>query len=355
MNVPPLKIIAFEITRRCGLACRHCRGDSRNESYPDELSFDEIARILESIGSFSSPIIIVTGGEPLSRPDVYDIAARSTALGMRTVLATCGHLLDDGTVPRLLESGISRISVSLDGASSTTHDNFRGVTGAFDAALKGLDAARRHGLEFQINSTLTTLNIGELDALHDLAVKLGAAAFHPFLLVPMGRGKGLADSALSGEEYEAALEHIADLADSSPLEIKPTCSPHYARVIRQRKKERIIQDSASDIQPPSNRHAMTKGCLGGQGFAFISHTGIVQMCGFIEIEAGNLRKNGYDFRDIWEHSEFFGEIRDIDNYHGKCAVCGFRRVCGGCRARAYYVDGDYLADEPHCIYVPGEP
>ena len=368
MNVPPLRLIAMEITRTCSLACIHCRGDSHNESYPDELSLDEIKIILDNIAEFSQPIIIITGGEPLTRSDVFDITAYSTVLGLRTVLATCGHLLNDETVPKLLNSGVSRISVSLDGASPSTHDSFRGVPGAFEAALRGLKTARQYGLDFQINSTLTTLNIGELEALHDLAVNLGAVGFHPFLLVPMGRGKGLADYALSGEEYETTLVRISKIATHSSIEIKPTCSPHYIRVACQmsevssaqaeRETASGVQSSSTPVHSPSAggsdsiRYTITKGCLGGQGFVFISHVGKVQMCGFLEIEAGNLRACGYNLKQIWETSEFFKEIRDIDNYHGKCAVCEYRYACGGCRARAYYTTGDYLAEEPNCIYIP---
>ena len=165
MNVPPLKLVAFEITRTCKMKCRHCRGDSRDESYTGQLSFDEIRKIFDNIAVFAKPIMIITGGEPLTRPDVFDITAYSTTLGFRTVLATCGHLLNDETVGKLIDTGVQRISVSLDGSSAETHDNFRGVPGAFDGALKGLAVARKHGLDFQINSTITSLNIGELEAL----------------------------------------------------------------------------------------------------------------------------------------------------------------------------------------------
>ena len=370
MKIPPLRLVALEITRTCKLACKHCRGDSHNEQYPDELSLAEIKAIIDNIAAFSQPIIIITGGEPLTRADVFNIASYSSSKGLRTVLATCGHLLNDEIVQKLLSSGISRISVSIDGASSTTHDNFRGVPGAFDAAISGLKTARKYGLDFQINSTLTTLNVRELEALHDLAVNLGAVGFHPFLLVPMGRGEGLTDCALSGDEYETTLNRIFEIASTSPIEIKPTCSPHYSRVIKQNSVEtftKIERDGAPDkstITAPayshssnghrSNRYKITKGCLGGQGFVFISHMGKVQMCGFLEIEAGNLRTCGFDFKHIWETSEFFNKIRDIDNYHGKCSFCEYRFICGGCRARAYYKTGNYLAEEPQCIYLPGK-
>ena len=357
MNASSLRLIAFEVTRTCNLICKHCRGDSKKMTYPDELTFKEIQSILDNVASFSSPIIIITGGEPFTRKDIFDITAYSTSLGLRTVLATCGHFLNDDNVQKLIDTGISRISVSLDGATHDVHDNFRGIPGAFETAVKGLQTARKHGLDFQINSTLTALNIDELEAIHDLAGSLGATAFHPFLLVPMGRGTELIDCALSPDEYEDALVRISKIALNSPLEIKPTCSPHYSRVIRQMKAS---DKSISHPSPPSQKsanehsvgHSASKGCIGGKNFIFISHTGKVQICGFLEVEAGDLRDENYDLRPIWEKSEFLKEIRSTDDYHGKCGICEYRNVCSGCRARAYYSSGDYLGDEPKCIYIP---
>jgi radical SAM protein with 4Fe4S-binding SPASM domain len=344
MNVPALRLIALEITRTCTLACRHCRGDSRLREYPDELSFAEIIRLLDTIASFASPILIITGGEPLLRPDVFDIARYATGkLGFRTVLATCGHLLDEKTVESLKDAGVSRISVSLDGALPETHDRFRGVPGAFEKTIRGIQTASAHGLPFQINSTITTGNIDELEALHGLAVSLGAEAFHPFLLVPMGRGKEIAGQALSPEAYEAALRRIAGMAARSPIEIKPTCAPHYARIAR---------ESGNNLGKGAGSGTMTKGCLGGQGFVFVSHTGRVQPCGFLELEAGDIRAGAVDLRGIWEHSELFENIRCREKYHGKCGVCEYLMVCGGCRARAYALTGDVLGEEPDCIHIP---
>jgi radical SAM protein with 4Fe4S-binding SPASM domain len=353
MNTPPLRLIALEVTRTCPLSCLHCRGDSRHEEYTEELTFAEIRAILENTAAFASPILIITGGEPLTRPDVYEIAHCSRSLGFRTVLATCGQFLDDVTVKRLLAAGVSRISVSLDGASAETHDRFRGVPGAFQAAVRGLAAARRGGLEFQVNSTLTALNIDELESLHTLAVSLGAAGFHPFLLVPMGRGKGLSNWSLSPEAYETTLKRIARIAAESPIEIKPTCSPHYIRVAGTRLRNTPPDDAGE--APGQNRRGagMTKGCLGGQGFVFISHRGIVQICGFLDCEAGNLRETNYDLKGIWESSPLFTAVRDTERYHGKCGYCEYNRVCGGCRARAYALSGDYLGEEPNCTYQPG--
>ena len=345
MTAPGLRLVAFEVTRTCPLACKHCRGDSASEAYTDEVRLDEIQTIFDNITAFAHPIMIITGGEPLTRPDIFDITAASTAAGFRTVLATCGALLDLPTAKRLVSTGVQRISVSLDGATASSHDSFRGVPGAFDSALRGIRAAREAGLPFQVNSTLTTLNINELDALYDLAISLGAEAFHPFLLVPMGRGALIANTALSPTDYEAALVKIAKLAASSPFEIKPTCSPHYSRITRQMRK-------GAATKAPKGHGAMTRGCLGGQGFVFISHRGTVQMCGFLEIEAGNLRTSDYDIAGIWESSPLFTEVRNAPSYTGKCGICEYFSVCGGCRARAYAVGGDHLGDEPSCLYEP---
>ncbi len=357
MNLPPLRLIALEITRTCRLACKHCRGDSHDETYHDELSLDEIKKTLDNIASFAKPIIIVTGGEPLTRSDVFDITAYSHSLGLRTVLATCGQLLTKETVGKLIDTGVKRISVSLDGPTARKHDDFRSVPGAFESAIKGLAEARAQGLEFQINSTLTTLNVEDIEALHDLAVSLGAVGFHPFLLVPMGRGKGLADFAIPPEEYESALIKIAEIAARSPMEIKPTCSPHYSRVSRELKRQKSVSVNRPEISgtvKTGHPHGatMTKGCLGGQGFVFISHVGKVQICGFLELEAGDIREERYDFKSIWETSSLFNDIRSMEKYHGKCGVCEYGRGGGGGRARAYYNSGDYLEDEPNCLYVP---
>ena len=355
-TIPLLRLVAFEITKTCLLSCKHCRGDSKNEKYENELTLDEIKKILDNIASFSKPIMIITGGEPLTHPDVFDITGYSNSLGLRTVLATCGQQLDERTVGKLIESGVQRISVSIDGATAASHDSFRGVPGAFDAAQRGIEAARSAGLDFQINSTLTTLNVNELEILHDLAVSLGAVSYHPFLLVPMGRGQELSEYALLPEEYEDTLKKIAEISLRSPIEIKPTCGPHYSRIFRQ-----VKRSAPQEAQAPENKHrskphghgsGMTRGCLGGQGFVFISHTGKVQICGFLEVEAGDLRKESYDFKKIWETSPLFNDVRAKDKYIGKCGVCEFWNVCGGCRARAYYQKGDYLEDEPNCIYIP---
>ncbi len=343
-----LRLVAWEVTRSCNLNCRHCRAAAEKGPYSGELSTDECEKLLITIAGFSHPIIILTGGEPMLRPDIYHIAEFGTSLGLRMVMAPCGKLLTEDTCKRLLASGIRRISLSIDGATAQTHDSFRRVKGAFDSVMEGIRAARETGLEFQINTTVTKLNIDELPDIFDLAIRLGAVSFHPFLLVPTGRGKELADQEIAPEEYERVLTWIYDHRATVGMSLKPTCAPQYYRILRQNERK-----AGRSVAPETHGlDAMTKGCLGGQGFAFISHVGVVQICGFLDVAAGNLRENGFDFRSVWENSPLFRDMRDLDKYHGRCGRCEFRRVCGGCRARAYAATGDYLAEEPYCVYEP---
>jgi heme b synthase len=339
-------LIAWEITRSCNLNCVHCRAAAQYGPYENELTTEECKKLLDNIASFSNPIIILTGGEPLLRPDIFEIAQHGTNLGLRMVMAVNGVLITDEIAKKMKQVGIQRVSISIDGATKESHDNFRKVEGAFEGALRGIEILKKNGIEFQINTTITKRNLKELPKILNLAVELGAVAYHPFLLVPTGRGKELASEALSAKEYEEVLEWFEDMRDKVPLQFKPTCAPHYYRIIRQKAKEK---GKTVDFKT-YGLDAMTKGCLGGQGFAFISHQGIVQICGYMEVPCGNVREQ--DFKTIWETSPVFLKMRDLDHYHGKCGVCEYRKVCGGCRARAYELTGDYLAEEPLCTYTP---
>ena len=342
------RLIAWEVTRRCILNCRHCRASAGQNTGGDEFSTDECRKLLDNIASFAKPIIILTGGEPMLRADIYEIAAYARGLGLPVVMAPCGLLLDDETVGKIIAAGIHRISVSLDGATAATHDDFRGQAGAFDTCLAGIAAARRAGLDFQINTTVSRHNIQELAAIRDLAIRLGASVFNPFLLVPTGRGRGLIDQELSAEQYEQALQWLAGQQVRSDIQIRVTCAPHYQRILRQCGGNIAAKNASGQPARP-----VQTGCMGGKGFAFVSHVGVVQICGFLDTPCGDLRQAGYDLRKIWETSEVFRRVRDVDSYHGKCGRCEFRTVCGGCRARAYAMTGDYLAAEPFCTYQPG--
>jgi len=332
-----LRMVAWELTRSCNLACRHCRASSEYGPYPDELSTDECLRILDDIASFSRPIIILTGGEPLLRKDIFEIAEYGKAKGLTIVMASNGTMLNDENIKRIIASGIRRISVSLDGPDEASHDNLRQVPGAFKMAIEGIEKAKKAGLEFQVNTTITTRNIKLLPEIINLAKALGAKAHHIFLLVPTGRAKEMINEELSTSEYEETLKLLVQEKTRSSLEIKITCAPHFNRILLE----------ASSESAPSLRG---RGCMGGVSFCFISHLGDLQPCGYLEIKCGNIREQG--FKKIWLESEVFNNIRDWSKYNGKCGVCEFKVVCGGCRARAHAKYGDYLGQEPYCAYEP---
>jgi heme b synthase len=342
------RLIAFEVTRTCDLKCRHCRASAEGAVYDNELTLPEITAILENVAVFAKPIIILTGGDPLKRPDIDDIIRTGTALGLRMVMSPCGKKFTARRAAELRGAGLQRISISLDGANAATHDAFRGVAGAFDDALAALQAAKDAGLSFQINTTVSRVNLHELDALCDLAEELGAEAFSPFLLVPTGRGREMADEGLSAGQYEQVLNWLYERKLVSRMHIRPTCAPHFYRILRQRERA-----AGRSVTPDTHGlDAMSKGCMGGQSFAFISHTGTVQICGFLDVPCGDLRQAGLDFQALWNSSPVFRQIRSLSSYHGRCGRCEYRTVCGGCRARAYALTGDYLAEEPYCLHEP---
>ena len=339
----PPRLIAWEITRRCNLKCVHCRAGAEDQDYPGELTTAEAFKFIDDLAEWAKPILILTGGEPLLREDVFDLAARARDKGLKPVMAPNGSLLTEEKARRAVESGIARISVSIDGPDAASHDKFRQVPGAFDMALAGIEAAKKAGLEFQINTSITPTNKDQLPAMLELAKKLGAAAHHVFLLVPTGRAKGM--ESLAAEEYEQTLDWFYDQR-SCGMQLKATCAPHYYRILRQRAKA----DGEEVTFKSHGLEAVTRGCLGGIGFAFVSHVGQVQPCGYLELSAGNIKET--PFKEIWDHSALFNRLRDFKSYQGKCGQCEYIRVCGGCRARAYEMSGSELAEEPLCSYQP---
>ncbi len=343
-KAPALRLLAWEVTRRCNLACLHCRAAAGLGPYPGELSTAEGLALLNDLAAMGQVVVILTGGEPLLRDDIYDLAAHGAKLGLRMVMAVNGTLLTPAIAVRLKEVGVQRLSISLDGATAASHDRLRAVAGAFAGALAGVAACRESGLPFQINTTVTRSNITELPAIYELAISLNAAALHVFVLVPTGRGELIRDQLLAPQEYEETLRWLLDRQQEGRLFIKPTCAPQYYRLWRQ-----DAQARGEKITPATHGlEAMTKGCLGGQGFAFVSYRGEVQPCGYLELMAGNIRETL--FKEIWANSPLFQQLRAVDEYHGKCHACQYRKVCGGCRARAYALTGDVLAEDPICPY-----
>lgn len=339
------RVLAWELTRRCNLNCIHCRATASMEAPEGELTLDEYKALADNVASFSSPIIILTGGEPLLRPDLYEIADYVTNKGLRAAVSTNGTLVTEEVAKRLKEVGVNASSISIDGSTAAIHDDFRQQPGAFEASVRGMKIFKDAGLKVQVNTSLTRRNLHDLEPIHDLVKKLGADAWHVFMLVPTGRGGEAGQAELiTADDYERTLNRIYEWNRDEAMEIKPTCAPQYYRILRQRAKADGIPVDVEHF----GLNARTRGCLAGVGFGFVSYRGEVYPCGYYPILAGNIREKS--FREIWEKSELMTKLRDFKGYGGSCGKCGYIRVCGGCRARAYAVTGDDLAAEPFCSF-----
>lgn len=354
------RLIFWETTAGCNLRCIHCRRiEAAGGLLPEDLTTAESRALIDQIAALDSPIFVLSGGEPLLRPDIFALARYASDRGLRTALATNATLIDRPAARRVLAAGVQRVAVSLDGATARTHDSFRGLPGSYAAALSGIDCLRAEGISVQINTTVARHNVEELPDIFALALSLGADALHVFLLVPVGCGVDIADEQMiSPQEYERVLEWVWERDQEGPLELKATCAPHYLRVVRQQPAERRREPAAIAARPAiegarghaRGLHALTKGCLAGSGVCFVSHRGEVFPCGYLPLRAGSIREQ--PLREIWERAPVFEALRDPDAVGGKCGVCEFRRVCGGCRARALGMSGDYMAEEPFCVYEP---
>lgn len=345
-----LRLVFWETTAGCNLECIHCRRlEVAKEMMKDDLSTEEAFRLIDGIASAGRPILVLSGGEPLLRSDLFEIARYAKEKGLVVSLATNGTLIEAAMAREIKAAGVKRAAVSLDGAKAETHDTFRRQLGSFHRALEGIAFLRWVGVEVQINTTIARHNIDELHRIYALAVELGAVAFHVFMLVPVGCGLEIASSQmLPAERYEEALNELYELSKEGKLHVKATCAPHYYRIVRQRMKAEGKKLSFEK----DGMAAMTKGCLAGTGVCFVSHKGEVFPCGYLPVVAGNVRKASFDF--IWRHSPVFWTLRAPELLGGKCGACEYKRVCAGCRARAYAATGDYLAEEPYCIYEPGK-
>ena len=385
------RLIFWELTKGCNLRCIHCRASATELSSPSDLSTQVALDIIDQIAAVSNPILVLSGGEPLFRSDIFQLARYGTDKGLRVALATNGTLVTKQVARKIVDSGVKRVAISLDGADALTHDTFRGIPGAFDAALTGFRNLKDLGVSVQINTTVARHNAHQLPQVLALAKSLGADGLHTFLLVPVGCGVDIAaEQMVPPEEYERMLNWFYDQSLEGGIELKATCAPHYFRVVRQRRAEHhsalaAVQTALSAIEAspgigptdmtmpgstgielkpngigkavghpgkhPSDMNAMTKGCLAGTAVCFISNQGEVYPCGYLPALAGDLKKQ--PFADIWENSVVFNQLRDVNNLKGKCGCCEFRNVCMGCRARAFAATGNYLDEEPLCVYQPG--
>ena len=376
MTYPAPRLVFWETTAGCNLKCIHCRRITiADQLTPQDLSTQEAFKMVDEIAATGKPVFVLSGGEPLFRPDILDIARYATDAGLPVALATNGTMVDDAMAAKIKASGVQRVSISFDGADAATHDAFRGIEGSFEAAIKGFRALRNVGIPVQINTTVAKHNQSQLNDVLTMAKDLDAIGLHLFLLVPVGCGVEIAeDQMVSAADYENILNWLYDMEQKeTEIQFKATCAPHYFRVMRQRKAEErragvVVSNGnghshgnghgASSMPASYDRqvnghphmHAATKGCLAGTGVIFVSHRGEIFPCGYLPIEAGNVRDEA--FGDIWQDSPLLAEMRDPDLLGGKCGICQFKHLCSGCRARAYGTGGDYLAEEPFCAYDP---
>jgi len=386
-------MLFWETTIRCNLACAHCRRLESNEAGPADLSTSQAEALIDQLAELGRrqqrrgegvpplhpvarasrpcvhvgaigheeqgqdalatmapavpmPVLVFSGGEPLCRNDLFHLVGRARQHGIILALATNGTLIDSDKARQIHDSGIARVSVSLDGATADVHDIMRQIPGAFDKAIQGIRQLRDHTVPFQINVTLTKQTAPQLQDVYELARSLGAVAVHIFMLVPVGCGRVLAETdMLSPEQYEQIMRDIHALESRGQIQIKVTCGPHYERIKKQLRIEPVAANPKSEIRNPQS-----KGCLAGLGVLFVSHRGDVYPCGYLPVDCGNILDK--TLAQIWDDNGDLARMRDAGALEGKCGICGYKQVCGGCRARAFGMTGNYMAEEPFCAYIP---
>jgi radical SAM protein len=340
--------IAWEITRACAYACTHCRADAQPRRDPRELDTAEGKQLIDMLVGFGTrPILVLTGGDPLMRRDVFELARYADERGLRVSLTPTATVLS--TRERMSEAraaGVRRVAFSLDAVDPNVHDRFRGFDGSFERTLAGIENARAEGMPLQINTTVCASNVDQLERFIPLLAEWAVVQWSVFFLVPVGRGTHL--QMLSAEEHEMVLAWLCDLTDTAPFDVKATAAPQYRRIVRQR--SRRVAGAGFHFPDGLNRPDHGKGVNDGRGFMFISHTGEVMPSGFLPLVAGNVRER--DPVALYRDSALFRELRDPAALKGKCGRCEFHEVCGGSRARAYGVTGDHLAADPSCPYQP---
>jgi len=345
-------IAIWEVTQACDLACVHCRASAQPDRSPMELSTEEGKDLIDQIAAMKVPVFVLTGGDPIKRPDLFELIGHARARGVRVSLTpSATPLLTREIVARLKEAGLARLAVSMDGASAETHDAFRGMSGSFARTLDAVRWANEVGLPVQINTTFSRRNIGEIDEIVALMEKLKITLWSVFFLVPTGRGK--LNELLSADEFESVFAKLHTLSKNASFDIKTTEAQHYRRFLLQQRvaERRLGLDTASKQDRVVDAIGRApRGLNDGKGFLFISHKGEVFPSGFLPLSAGSIREQ--DLTMIYRESPLFRDFRDTSKLEGKCGSCAFKEICGGSRARAYALTGNPHAEEPCCSYVP---
>ena len=361
-------LVIWETTQSCDLACIHCRASALPARNPNELTTKQGYRLLDQVKEFGKtakdatpalesngfsanraplgppePLIVFTGGDPMKRPDIFDLIRYSVSIGLRTNISpSATPLLTNEGIDQFKACGISRMAISLDGPDAASHDGFRGVEGTFDRAIEALRHAQTIGLETQQQTTVTRHNMHRLGEIADIVEATGGKMWSLFFLVVTGRAH--AEDDLTAEEYEKVFEFLYERSKTASFQIKTTEAMHYRRYVAQRRKAEGLKDR------PGSGSFRSAGVSDGKGFVFVSHTGEICPSGFLTIPAGNVKQES--LVDVYRNSRLFNLLRDVDQREGKCGYCEFRNLCGGSRARAYATTGDYLAEDPRCSYHP---
>jgi len=339
-------LVIWEVTQACDLACVHCRASAQPQRSPAELSTEQGYRLLDEIRSFGEPLMVFTGGDPLKRPDLYELIRYSVRIGLRTnVTPSATPLLTAEAIEGFQAAGIARMAISLDGPDAATHDEFRGIPGTFDRAMFALRHARDIGLDTQLQTTVTRRNMARLAEVAEIAKEVRTRMWSLFFLIVTGRAAEGDD--LLAPEYEQVFEFMYELSKTAPFGVKTTEAMHYRRYVAQRIK---AEHGITENQNAKGVAWRTAGVSDGKGFVFVSHTGEIFPSGFFPVSGGNVLQDS--LTDVYRNSGLFLALRDTSQRRGKCGICEYRNICGGSRSRAYALTGDFLAEDPRCVYQP---
>lgn len=336
------RVVIWEMTRACALACKHCRAQAVPHRDERELTTNEAFDFIDEIAAYGRPIFILTGGDPFMRPDIFEIVRHAVANGLPIAVSPSGTgRLSSFALHELAEAGCHRISLSLDGSDAATHDAFRGVGGVFERTIQAAARAHEAGIGVQINTTIGRHNAHQLPALAELVASIDASIWSAFFLVPTGRAQR--EDCLSADEFETAFGELYNVMKTAPYLVKTTEAPHFRRYVAQQ-----LARLPRDERPPRGEQLVFPAIGDGKGFVFVSHTGEIAPSGFLPIVTGNVRDDS--LLDVYRNDPMFQRLRDPDRTNGKCGTCDFRTICGGSRARAYSFTGDPFGSDPCCAY-----
>src|SRR5579872_732049 len=339
-------LVIWEVTQACDLACVHCRASAQSARNPHELTTEQGYRLLDEIRSFGEPLMVFTGGDPLKRPDLYDLIKYAVKIGLRTnVTPSATPLLTAEAIEGFKAAGISRMAISLDGPDAQSHDDFRGIPGTFERAMFALRHARDIGLDTQLQTTVTRRNMARLPEMAEIAKEVRTRMWSLFFLIVTGRA--LEGDDLQAAEYEQVFEFMYERSKTAQLGVKTTEAMHYRRYVAQRVK---AEHGVTENENAKGVAWRTAGVSDGKGFVFVSHTGEIFPSGFLPVTGGNVLRDS--LVDTYQNSVLFRTLRDTSQRGGKCGLCEYQKICGGSRSRAFALTGDYLAEDPRCVYQP---